>query len=114
MLNDGTYWWTAYAYDGADRGPLMETASFTVQGSGVDDAPAALALYPARPNPSGSETTLIFTLPERTNVLLAVYSVDGRLVKKLVAGEAGPGTASVVWDCRDEGEVRRGKLLVMR
>jgi hypothetical protein len=52
-------------------------------------------------------------------------------VKKLMAGEAGPGTASVVWDCRDEGgvsvgsglyfvkleaggEVRRGKLLVMR
>jgi carboxypeptidase T len=131
-LDDATYWWTAYAYDGTERGPLMDTASFTVEGSGVDDgAIAKLVLHPARPNPFGAETTLAFELPERTNVSLAVYSVDGRLVRTLLAGEAGPGATSVVWDGRDErgasvgnglyfvkleagGEVRHGKLAVMR
>jgi hypothetical protein len=64
-------------------------------------------------------------------VVLAVYSVDGRHVRTLVAREAGPGPVEVVWDGRDDDgrlvgsglyfvklaagdEVRLGKVAVLR
>ena len=62
---------------------------------------------------------------------LDVYSVDGRLVRTLVEGHAGPGPVEVSWDGLDGqgrrvgsglyfirlvagNEVRRGKLVVLR
>jgi len=102
-LTDGEYWWRAYAYDGTERGPLMAKGSFTVQSSGIDDgAVAALALHPARPNPSTGETTLRFSIAERAGVTLTVHSVDGRRVRTLAAGIVGPGPVEVAWDGRDD------------
>jgi carboxypeptidase T len=101
-LAPGTYWWDAYADDGSERGPLMDLASFDVETSGVDGAPAEAALHPARPNPFRGSTELAFELPTRSEVSLAIYAVDGRLVRTLARGEAGPGPVSVTWDGRDE------------
>ncbi|MBD3347600.1 MAG: T9SS type A sorting domain-containing protein [Candidatus Eisenbacteria bacterium] len=130
-LGDGEYWWTAYADDGTERGPLMETASFTVESSGVEDNAMRLALAPARPNPFRAETRLSFTLPSAGRVDLSVYSVDGRMIRKVVSGRMAAGEQSVTWDGRDESGrevgsglyfmkleadsgVRRGKLLLLR
>ena len=130
-LGDGEYWWTAYADDGTERGPLMETGSFTADSSGVEGGALALSLGPPRPNPFRSETELSFTLPSRGDVELAVYSVDGRLVRTLISGTAGPGTNSVRWEGRDgegrlvasglyfvrllaAGDERHGKLMLLR
>ncbi len=130
-LADGVYWWSAYADDGTERGPLMETGSFTVESSGADDLPSKIVLYPARPNPFECETELSFDLPAREEATLAVYSVDGRLVRTLVAGAVGPGPVAVRWDGRDSqghgvasglyllrleaaGAVRRGKVVLLR
>jgi len=83
------------------------------------------------PNPFGAETTLTFELPQTTDVTLAIYSVDGRLVTTLVRGQVGPGAVEVRWDGSDEqgrnvgsglyfvkliadDEVRLGKLVVLR
>lgn len=129
-LSDGTYYWRSYADDGTERGPMMEAGSFTVEATGLDGA-SRLALRPASPNPFSTEARLSFEMPERGNVSLAVYSVDGRLVKTLVRGVEGPGRVEVLWDGRDEdgrrvgsglyfvkltsgGEVRRGRLVVLR
>jgi len=131
-LAEGTYWWRAYADDGTERGPLMTTASFTVEASGVDDGTvASLALHPATPNPFSAETRIGFELPARADVSFAIYSVDGRLVRTLVAGAAGPGPVTVTWDGLDEGgdrvasglyfarlaangEERRAKVVVLK
>ncbi len=129
-LTDGTHYWRAYADDGTERGPLMDTGSFVVDSTGVDGVPD-VALRPAHPNPFGAETTLAFELPHTTDVTLAIYSVDGRLVTTLVHGQAGPGPVEVRWDGSDEqgrrvgsglyfvklvagDDVRRGKLVVLR
>jgi len=129
-LVDGTYYWRAYADDGTERGPLMDTGSFIVNSTGAGEV-SRLALRPAHPNPFGAETTLAFELPHRTDVTLAIYSVDGRLVTTLVRGQAGPGALEVLWDGSDEqgrnissglyfvklvadDEVRLGKLVVLR
>ena len=131
ILANGEYWWTAYANDGTERGPLMETASFTVESSGVDGELFRLALSPGSPNPFRTDTRISFTLPAAGAVDLSVYSVDGRLVRSLVAGTAPAGPSSVVWDGRDgsgarvgsglyfvrleaDAGVRRGKLLLLR
>ncbi len=130
-LPDGTYWWRSYADDGALRGPLMETASFEVVSTGVDGELGKVALYPGRPNPFATESTLSFQLPVRSEVRFAIYGVDGRLVRTLVDGDAGPGAVAVTWDGRDEhgrrvgsglyfmklvagDEVRHGKVVVLK
>jgi carboxypeptidase T len=111
-LTDGTYWWRSYADDGTERGLLMSTASFIVQATGIDDgAITRLALHPGRPNPFSGESHLSFDLPARTDVKFAIYGVDGRLVRTLVAGEAGPGTVTVAWDGTDESGRRVGSGL---
>jgi hypothetical protein len=129
-LSNGTYYWRTYADDGTERGLLMETGSFVVDSTGVGGVPR-LALRPAQPNPFGAETTLAFYMPVAADVTLAVYSVDGRLVRTLANGQAGPGPVEVMWDGSDErgrrvgsglyfvklvsgDEVRRGKLVVLR
>lgn len=110
-LADGDYWWTAYADDGSTRGDLMETASFAVESSGIHDGMHRLALEAAHPNPFRTETELSFTLPSAQRVDLSVYSVDGRLVRNLLAGEAGPGASAVTWNGRDESGLRVGSGL---
>ncbi|HYW68666.1 MAG TPA: M14 family zinc carboxypeptidase [bacterium] len=129
-LSSGTYYWRAYADDGTERGPLMGTGSFIVNPTGAGTLPR-LALRPAQPNPFGAETTLAFEMPVAADVTLAVYSVDGRLVRTLVEGHAGPGPVEVSWDGLDGqgrrvgsglyfvrlvagNDVRRGKLVVLR
>ncbi len=129
-LSNGTYYWRSYADDGTERGLLMETGSFIVDSTGVGSAPR-LALRPAQPNPFGVQTTLAFDMPVAADVTLAVYSVDGRLVRTLADGQAGPGPVEIQWDgCDERGrrvgsglyfirltagdEVRRGKLVVLR
>jgi hypothetical protein len=129
-LTNGTYYWRAYADDGTERGPLMDTGSFIVNSTGAEGV-SRVALRPAHPNPFGAETTLAFELPHTTDVTLAIYSVDGRLVTTLVDGQAGPGTVEIRWDGSDEqgrkvgsglylvkliagDDVRRGKLIMLR
>jgi len=129
-LTNGTYYWRSYADDGTERGTLMDTGSFVVNSTGVGDVPR-LALRPAQPNPFGSETTLAFEMPTIGEITLAIYSIDGRLVRTVMNGVAGPGPVEVVWDGLDGhglrvgsglyfvrllagDEVRRGKLVVLR
>ncbi|MCL4705194.1 T9SS type A sorting domain-containing protein [bacterium] len=53
------------------------------------------------PNPFNPTTTISFALPEAGEVSLAIYNTNGQLVKKLVAGEMGPGRHNLVWDATD-------------
>jgi len=130
-LADGTYHWRAYADDGTERGQLMETASFVVESTGVDETVGRLALYPASPNPFAGTARISFAMPTQADAELSVYSVDGRLVRTLVSGPAGPGQVDLTWDGLDNsgrrvgnglyfmrlsaiGETRHGKLVVLR
>jgi V8-like Glu-specific endopeptidase len=65
-----------------------------------DEAVSALSLSPNHPNPFTPPTSVRFTVPQRTEVSLAVYDVAGRLVRTLVDGEVEPGEHAVTWDGR--------------
>ncbi|HOS65526.1 MAG TPA: FlgD immunoglobulin-like domain containing protein [Candidatus Latescibacteria bacterium] len=86
----------------------------------VVNAPLAFSLSQNTPNPFNPSTTIRFSLPEAGPVTLAVYDVNGRLVRNLVGVAASAaqtflsGQHSVVWDGRDENgrEVASGVYLV--
>ncbi len=53
------------------------------------------------PNPFNPQTAIRFSLDSRQSVKLAVYDVNGRLVRMLENGVKEVGTHSVTWDGRD-------------
>ena len=54
------------------------------------------------PNPFRETSTLAFSLAKRSPVEVAIYSVDGRLVRTLFRGTKDAGSYSLVWDGRDD------------
>ena len=95
-------------YVGASDGHLyafVGDRDFT--GLSVDPLPSMASVfgfYPPRPNPSVTNTELVWVLPERARVSLRLYDVQGRLVRELVDQVYDPGEHAAVWDGRD----RRG------
>ncbi len=65
-------------------------------------APAVTALGAPYPNPFNPSTTVSFDLATPGRAELAIYSLDGRRVATLVAGELPAGRHAAVWDGRDE------------
>jgi hypothetical protein len=54
------------------------------------------------PNPFKPTTTIAFTLAAASPAHLAVYDVQGRLVRTLVAADLAAGRHEAAWDGRDE------------
>lgn len=66
--------------------------------AGADGGRLALSVGP---NPFSSSARVRFVLPRAGRASVAVYGVDGRLVRRLADGEFGAGGHEVVWDGRD-------------
>jgi hypothetical protein len=54
------------------------------------------------PNPFNPRTVVSFHIAEEGDATVAVYAVDGRRVRSLVAGWFGAGQHEVVWNGRDD------------
>ena len=67
----------------------------------VAAAPKVTELLPCAPNPFSPATTLTFRLAHRADVRLTIFSIDGRLIRTLVAMMREPGEYRVNWDGRD-------------
>lgn len=90
------------AYAGAPAGTPVRT-------------PEATSLLAPSPNPSARGTALTFTLAQGARVELAIFGVDGRRVRTLVAGERGAGTYRIEWDGRDDaGQAARAGMYFAR
>lgn len=62
-------------------------------------------LMPVAPNPSSGNMVLAFSLPRGGEVHLAVTDLQGRLVRRLMAGSMSAGPHDWVWDGRgDSGD----------
>jgi hypothetical protein len=64
--------------------------------------PRAHQLAQNMPNPFNPQTEIAFALPQTERVHLAIYGVDGRLVRTLVDEERPAGQHSVTWHGRDD------------
>ena len=69
--------------------------------SGVMD-PRTFDLKANHPNPFNPRTTISFSLPEAQDVLLKVFSVDGRCVATLVNESRAAGVHEVTWTGRND------------
>ncbi len=91
------------------RGTAGSGAALARGGNTLDAVaalPESFELRQNYPNPFNPSTTISFALPEASEVSLAIYSMSGQLVKKLVAGGMEAGDHSMVWDATDERGLR--------
>ena len=73
------------------------------ESTGINDhsnntLPKSIELLQNFPNPFNPSTSISFTLPERTNVILSVYNELGEKVAVLFNGEKEAGTHSLEWN----------------
>jgi hypothetical protein len=66
------------------------------------DRPTVFALEQAYPNPFNPATTISFSIPQDGFATLAVYDVNGRLVRTLVDRSISSGAHAVVWNGTDD------------
>jgi hypothetical protein len=108
-----------YATVHVRRIQFYDQGLFVLPSSGADasiaigvpvDVPAApapsRALLRVLPNPCRSASGVVIEAPAGTGFALAVCDVQGRVVRRLDAGAAGPGTVRVPWDLKDERGAR--------
>jgi hypothetical protein len=70
--------------------------------SGVHGSQSLYRLEQNVPNPFNPTTTIRYTLPQASDVELAVFGVDGKLVRVLQSGAKPAGTFAATWDGRDD------------
>jgi hypothetical protein len=70
-------------------------------------APRTYALYPPFPNPSYGKTTIRFSLPRDTELILKLYDVSGRALRTLIRGRIKAGVYLLSFDGRDD----KGRIL---
>ena len=122
--SSGTVW------AGTDRGlyqyrgmewTFRQPASLPVAVEEPSSRPAMLSITGNYPNPFNPETIIEFTLPQKANTVVAVYSTTGQRIRTLAEGMMLPGAHTLRWDGRDEygrsvssgayiAEVRAGQM----
>ena len=75
--------------------------------------PDRFFLGPAVPNPFNDTVELSYSIPERTQVRIALYDMQGRMVRLLVDAEQDPALHKIIWDGCDAGgnEMSPGQYL---
>jgi len=79
------------AYGGGDSGTV-----------GIDNyidlIPKQIALLQSYPNPFNAATSINFTLPEPSNIVIEIYNILGQRVEGLFDGSKPAGSHSVIWN----------------
>jgi hypothetical protein len=76
----------------------------------VNPAANGMTLYPSRPNPFVKSTMITFNLAERSRVSIAIFDLQGKLIRTLADALLDRGESTVTWDgCNESGsEVAAG------
>jgi hypothetical protein len=70
--------------------------------SGVSELPTAFALHGNHPNPFNPSTKIAYDMPKSGKVRLAIYGLDGSLVRTLVNESVTAGQHVATWNGRDD------------
>lgn len=95
----GAYVVTLIAYSPCGNDTLTETINVTV---GIEDMIPAIANVMAFPNPFSTETNIQVTLNERTNMNVAVFNMEGKLVANLYNGKANDGVHTLKFNAEGQ------------
>ena len=66
------------------------------------DVPSVPLTLSNHPNPFNPSTVIEYTLPSQGRVLISIYDVNGKLVRRLVDRDIEAGDYSVVWNGLDD------------
>jgi hypothetical protein len=98
--------WYFYRVQFTDSHGNLSEFSEELHGSyptGAEDVvPARVSLGPVAPNPFNPRTTVHFSLPEPTHVMMAIYGIDGRRIAVLVDEVRERGGHEVIWRGTDD------------
>ena len=64
---------------------------------------SSFALYQNFPNPFNPTTTIQYNIPRSGEVNIAVFDIQGRLVRSLANLTQQAGSHTIVWDSRNDG-----------
>lgn len=64
--------------------------------------PVQFSLGQNYPNPFNPTTTINYIVPPQSNVLLAIYNIDGQLIRTLVTETKSAGQYMATWDATDD------------
>jgi PKD repeat protein len=109
-----TFGWIEIIAPAASQSPQAARATPAGAGLVMNGAPLVFDLAQNSPNPFVASTEVVFSLPERSHLKLAVFDVAGREIATLARGAWDAGSHSVRWSGRtDSGETaRRGVYFV--
>lgn len=101
---------------GSDRysADTIMRVDFLMESSGITDPRdvaslvKAVHLFQNQPNPFSPETRIAFDLPTAGPVELTIYSVNGRVIRRLLKDARDIGPQSVRWDGRDDAGLKVG------
>ncbi|KAA0231424.1 T9SS C-terminal target domain-containing protein [candidate division KSB1 bacterium] len=68
----------------------------------------------AHPNPFNPATTISYQLVEDAMISLAIFDMNGKLVRRLVEGEKSAGLYSIRWNANDAEQKAASGLYVYR
>jgi hypothetical protein len=94
------YFYKVSAVDHAGNESAPASAG-TVTGTDTPATPKAFVLHQNVPNPFNPMTTIRFDLPVAAAVRLAVYNVNGQMIRILANGPMPAGNRESVWNGRD-------------
>ena len=69
--------------------------------SQIESIPETFILHDAYPNPFNPSTTISYQLEDAGMISLAVFDINGRLIKSLVSGKQSGGAYTVEWKGND-------------
>ena len=97
-IKDNLLTFTAIASDGSiiDKFTLNEPTAVSTPKRKT--SPRGFMLYPAFPNPFNPVTTISFSLPRRSNVILAIYNIKGEIIKTLANRKMAAGFHGILWN----------------
>jgi hypothetical protein len=103
-LETGTYYWRAFAADAESRGLYSETRRFHAMGIGgaTDTNPQAAIQIVAEPNPAPAGIRIRYMVPNAATSRLAVYDLEGRVVRRLETIPSATGRREITWDGNDD------------
>ncbi len=64
----------------------------------ISETPSKFSLSQNYPNPFNMNTTIEYSIPEKSNVTIIVYNITGQVVDVLVNKSMEPGFYSIQWD----------------
>ena len=75
--------------------------SIDVSGSNEKEIPKEFTLFQNYPNPFNPQTTIIYGLPEPSEVIISIINLNGQLITELFSGMKQTGYHSIIWDAEN-------------